>query len=518
MVGVAALAQAPEPFVRILTPEMAAAREPQAVIEAARDAEGPAIAKINAALASPAEIGCNNTRLSDLVAQLKKRHKIEIQLDLPALKEAGVEPDCPVTKHLSGISLCSALRLVLDELQLTYVIHNEVLLITSPAKAESDDYMPTRLYPVKDLILVRNEHGEIETDFQALTRLDREFDRHQDLGYNGGTGTITPYQFQDRCLVVITQTQEVHEEIVDLLAALRRCGAADAKGGNELRLPKRPKAVTPPRCYVPAPQSQQPSHAIGNGPPVTGAGAAPQPPAPLVRILTPEMAASRESQAVVDAAQDFETPAIVKINAALASPTEIACNNTPLSDLVEQLKKRHKIEIQLDLRALKEAGVEPDCRVTKHLSGISLRSALRLLLDELQLKYVIYKEVLLITSPAKSESDDCMTTRLYLVKDLILVRNERGEIETDFQAIVDLIVNSIATRSWAENGGSGDIRPYQFQDRCLLAISQTQEVHEEIVNLLAALRRCGAGDTKGGNELRLPKRPTTVNPTKFSAR
>ena len=53
-----------------------------------------------------------------------------------ALKEAGISENTPITKHFKGISLRSGLKLLLDELQLKYVIHNEVLLITSPEKAE----------------------------------------------------------------------------------------------------------------------------------------------------------------------------------------------------------------------------------------------------------------------------------------------------------------------------------------------------------------------------------------------
>jgi hypothetical protein len=221
------------------------------------------------------------------------------------------------------------------------------------------------------------------------------------------------------------------------------------------------------------------------------------------------MAATRESQTIIGT---DDSPAVTKINAALQSPTEIEGNNTPLGEIVEQLKKRHKIEIQLDLAALKEAGVEPGCPVTKHLSGMSLKSALRLLLDELQLKYVIHNEVLLITSPAKAESDEYMTTRLYPVKDLILVRNENDEIETDFQPLIDLIRDSVDTKTWIDNGGTGSLTPYQFQDRCLLVISQTGEVHENITALLAALRRCAAADAKSGNGLRLARRPKRAAP------
>src|SRR5208283_234882 len=113
----------------------------------------PTEKKIEEALKQPTQIEFVETPLKDVIDYLKDLHHIEIQLDGPALKEAGVDESTPVTKNLKGISLHSALKLLLDELQLKYVIHNEVLLITSPAKAESDEYMTTKVYPVADLVL-----------------------------------------------------------------------------------------------------------------------------------------------------------------------------------------------------------------------------------------------------------------------------------------------------------------------------------------------------------------------------
>ena len=49
----------------------------------------------------------------------------------------GIGTDTPVTKNLKGITLRSALRLMLRELSLTYIIKDEVLLITTPEEAES---------------------------------------------------------------------------------------------------------------------------------------------------------------------------------------------------------------------------------------------------------------------------------------------------------------------------------------------------------------------------------------------
>ena len=113
----------------------------------------PAEKKIEEALKSPTTIEFVETPLKDVVDYLKDVHKIEIQLDQAGLKDAGVDENTPVTKNIKGISLRSALRLMLDELQLKYVIHNEVLLITSPQKAESDEFMTTKVYPVADLVL-----------------------------------------------------------------------------------------------------------------------------------------------------------------------------------------------------------------------------------------------------------------------------------------------------------------------------------------------------------------------------
>jgi len=301
-------------------------------------------------------------------------------------------------------------------------------------------------------------------------------------------------------------------------------------GGPQDNAPAKAPAARPARASTPA--SQTPEEPMPAGlRPYPPPAAVPQPSAnaagmggggqtgPLgivyaqarkLRILTPEMAATREPQTIIGT---DDSPTAMKINAALQSPAEIACKEAPLRDVVEQLKKQHKIEIQLDGPALKEAGVDESTPVTKNLKGISLRSALNLLLDELQLKFVIHNEVLLITSPAKAESDEYESVRIYPVKDLILVRNENGEIGADFQPLIELIANTVSTKTWNENGGTGQISEYQFQDRCLLVVCQTQEVHEEIAALLAALRRCAATDVKSGEELRLPGRPRTIAPT-----
>jgi hypothetical protein len=89
--------------------------------------------------------------LSDVIQYLKDRHGIEIQLDIKALEDEGIGTDSPITRNISGITLRSALRLLLGELDLTYIVKNEVLLITT--KGEAEALLSTRVYPVGDLII-----------------------------------------------------------------------------------------------------------------------------------------------------------------------------------------------------------------------------------------------------------------------------------------------------------------------------------------------------------------------------
>ena len=111
----------------------------------------PNEAKIVAALDDKTELEFVDQPLSDVVDYLKERHGIEIQLDTKALTDAGLGSDTPVTRNIKGITLRSALRLMLSEMDLTYVIRDEVLMITS--KTEAENMLSNKVYPVADLVI-----------------------------------------------------------------------------------------------------------------------------------------------------------------------------------------------------------------------------------------------------------------------------------------------------------------------------------------------------------------------------
>ena len=115
--------------------------------------------RIEEALKSPTVMEFKDTPLDQVIDYLRDYHKIEIQFDKSELEKLNVDPSTPVTKNLKGISLRSALRLLLDNLGLKYVIHSDVLLITSPQKAERGEFLATKVYPVTDLTLPRPDYA-----------------------------------------------------------------------------------------------------------------------------------------------------------------------------------------------------------------------------------------------------------------------------------------------------------------------------------------------------------------------
>jgi hypothetical protein len=74
-----------------------------------------------------------------------------------------------------------------------------------------------------------------------------------------------------------------------------------------------------------------------------------------------------------------------KLGTALGEQTELQFVDQPLSDVIDYLKARHDIEIVLDNEALTKAGLGSDALITRNIRGISLKSALELLLGELDL-------------------------------------------------------------------------------------------------------------------------------------
>jgi len=256
------------------------------------------------------------------------------------------------------------------------------------------------------------------------------------------------------------------------------------------------------------------------------------------------------------------TAAELAIKEKLTAKVRPTFRDQPLAAVLDSLSKQADVAIHLDMVGLEQEAVGSDTSVTLSLDQpISLKSALKLLLEPLHLDYVVRDEVLKVTSPRLVKGDVYAVT--YPVADLVLpipnfsseglgisgalrdgyeqaaLRNSLsvqvgpapagiGQVAAggsdaaitptslaqlggggppatgaapvipfgppsiggglqNFQPLIELIQGTVAPETWDILGGQGAIRP--FETNLSLVISQTQEVHDEIADLLEQLRR-----------------------------
>ena len=250
-----------------------------------------------------------------------------------------------------------------------------------------------------------------------------------------------------------------------------------------------------------------------------------------------------------------------EIQRKLSTKVQASHGGQPLAEVLESLGKQAGVPIHIDTAGLEQEAVSTDSPVTLSIDQpISLKSALRLILDPLNLDFTIRDEVLKITSPRMVQGEYYSVT--YPVADLVIpvpnfssdglgitgalregysrvnLRNslsvqtgppptgitaangdgsvsgtslaqfqplggnasasgstpsipfgapQRGGAQADFSSLINLIQQTVAPTTWNTVGGQGAIQP--FDTNLSLVVSQTQEVHEEIVDLLDQLRR-----------------------------
>jgi type II secretory pathway component GspD/PulD (secretin) len=239
----------------------------------------------------------------------------------------------------------------------------------------------------------------------------------------------------------------------------------------------------------------------------------------------------------------------MQIERQLMTPISISFDNTPLKQVLDELRDVHGINIVVDEPALQEAGIHLDSPITIKLDKVSLRSSLNLLLRNVKLTYMIKHDVLNITTEEHGRGKLLSTT--YPVADLVIPVESHGDGRTmpsvwdqgsqtnmpstsptplmapmglingtptgtasgsnGFNAsnnvpsssqpqvskkgphnttedqLIKLITSTISPRTWGEMGGPGTIEYHPLT--MSLTINQTPDIQEQIQDLLAALRR-----------------------------
>ena len=199
---------------------------------------------------------------------------------------------------------------------------------------------------------------------------------------------------------------------------------------------------------------------------------------------------------------DFKPRSVLikRIEQSLLQDTEVNFVGSPLEEAFKYLQDLHSIEIWVDKEALEEEGINTDAPITFQMSGISLDSALNMMLEPLQLDYVIKNEVLVITTKVRAE--DTLKTRVYNLSRLPhLTPKELVEIivggsptnATGSGGVASETVTLIPDSKWELIDGEGGTA---WAGKTTLIICQTQRVHRQIVALLDQLAEAEAVPTK----------------------
>ena len=110
---------------------------------------------------------------------------------------------------------------MLRELELTWIVRDEALVITTPE--EGEECLEVRVYPVGDLLSYVRPRDPLAPgkgkDFDMLTDLIETTIELESWEAAGGPGAMEP--FPNANVLVVSQSPKAHEEIEQLLTRLR---------------------------------------------------------------------------------------------------------------------------------------------------------------------------------------------------------------------------------------------------------------------------------------------------------
>jgi hypothetical protein len=165
------------------------------------------------ALKAPISVDFNNDTFSSVIEYLQKVTGQTILVDKQALEEANVTYDTPVTLRLPKVSTRTVIKRLLADLGLTYVIKDEAIQVTTPARAQ--EMMVTRVYYIGDLVgVVDPLLPAALNDLQAAQAIGTIIQtiqsqvEPQSWSANGGNGTIVYDPI--RMSLVIKNSAEMH--------------------------------------------------------------------------------------------------------------------------------------------------------------------------------------------------------------------------------------------------------------------------------------------------------------------
>lgn len=172
----------------------------------------------------------------------------------------------------------------------------------------------------------------------------------------------------------------------------------------------------------------------------------------------------------------YDPPANLQLQQKLMENVSVNFKETPLEDAVKTLAAEAKVDMRLDKPDLLKQGIREREPITLSLTDRKLETALRAMLLDLKLTWVLQDGVLWITSVNKAEK--IMKTAVYDVRDLC-----REDNESD--ALYDAISSQTNPELWEVRSGPGQLN---FPQAGTLVVYAQDQLHQEVLGLLETFR------------------------------
>jgi len=183
------------------------------------------------------------------------------------------------------------------------------------------------------------------------------------------------------------------------------------------------------------------------------------------------------------------SPEEVRVMRALATAVDARYKDSRFQDVIDHLATSMNRTIIVDAAALTEVGINYDTPVNfSAREPLAARTALRAILANYQLAYVVRDGIIHVTLPGKAR--DLMTTKVYYLGDLITGLGPYGgaptvgaaldqvQLAQNVAAIVEMVTSAIDPLSWDKRGGQGNIGVNL--PTLSLTVRQSQEVHAQL--------------------------------------
>jgi len=174
---------------------------------------------------------------------------------------------------------------------------------------------------------------------------------------------------------------------------------------------------------------------------------------------------------------------------ALNAVVSVDFKDQHFNGVVDWFQHQMKTTIILDKSALEDVGVNNESSVNVTLNKVTTRTALKKVLADLGLTYVVKDEAIYVTTPAKAK--DMMTVRTYYIGDLLAGGGypdiRFGGLVSQYQMLaevaqlVQMIQGNIDADSWAANGKDGAGTIVFDPVHMTLIVKQSSEIHYKMM-------------------------------------